>query len=73
MFGQVIRALIFLCFMMLLFYIVVYVLAALGIALPFMVERIIMVIFVLVAILVLYQLFAPYIGGINWWGRNPPP
>lgn len=73
MFGQVIRALIYLCFMVLAFYLIVWVLAQLGIALPPMVEKILMVILVLVAILVLYQLFAPYFGGINWWGRGPGP
>jgi hypothetical protein len=73
MFGQVIRALIFLCFMMLAFYLVVWVLGQLGIALPPMIEKILIVILVLVAILVLYQLFAPYFGGINWWGRGPTP
>lgn len=71
MFGQVIRALIYLCFMVLAFYLVVWVLEQLGIRLPPMVEKILMVILVLVAILVLYQLFAPYFGGINWWGRGP--
>lgn len=73
MFGQVIRGLIYLCFMVLAYYLIIWVLAALGINLPLMVERILGVILVLVAILVLYQLFAPYLGGINWWGRRDPP
>lgn len=73
MFGQVIRALIYLCFVVLAYYLILWVLEALGIHLPLMVVRIIGVIMVLVAILVLYQLFQPYLGGINWWGRGPPP
>ena len=73
MFGQVIRALIYLCFMVLAFYLIVWVLEQLGIRLPPMVEKILMVVLILVAILVLYQLFAPYFSGINWWGRGPGP
>ncbi len=73
MFGQVIRALLFLCCIVLAFYLIVWVLEQLGIRLPPMVEKILMVILVLVAILVLYQLFAPYFGNINWWGRGPGP
>ncbi len=72
MFGQLIRALIYLCFLVLAFYLVIWVLSALGIALPAIVVHIVMVIFVLVAILVLYQLFWPYWGGFDWWGKRPP-
>jgi hypothetical protein len=72
MFGQIIRALIYLCFIALAFYLVVWVLGALGIALPMMVIHILGVIFVLVALLILYQLFAPYWDNVNWWGRGPP-
>lgn len=72
MFGQVIRALIYICCMALLYYICIWVLGALGFALPLMVMRIIGVIFVLVCILILYQLFWPFLGGFNWWGRRPP-
>jgi hypothetical protein len=73
MFGQVIRALLYICLMALLFYIIVWVLASIGFALPPMVEKILIVMFVLVCILILYQLFAPWLGGINWWGRGPGP
>lgn len=72
MFGQVIRALLYLCFVVLAYYLILWVLAALGIQLPLMVERILGVILILVAILVLYQLFRPYLRGIDWWGRGPP-
>ena len=73
MFGQVIRALIYLCFFVAAYYLVLWVLEMLGIRLPPMLERIFGVIMILVAILVLYQLFSPYLGGINWWGRGPGP
>ncbi len=73
MVGQVIRALIYICVMALLFWLVVYVLAAIGFVLPLMVERILMVIFGLVCLLVLWQLFSPNLSRIDWWGRNPPP
>ncbi|HXJ64310.1 MAG TPA: hypothetical protein VNN79_11195 [Actinomycetota bacterium] len=73
MFGQVIRALLFLCCIALAFYLIVWVLEQLGIRLPPMVEKILVVMLVLVAILVLYNLFAPWLGGINWWGRGPGP
>jgi hypothetical protein len=72
MVGQVIRALIYICVMALLFYLVLWVLAAIGFALPAMVEKILIVIFVLVCLLILWQLFSPWIGGVNWWGRGPP-
>jgi hypothetical protein len=70
-FGNVIRALIYLCFLALAFYLVLWVLGAIGIVLPAMVIRILGVIFVLVAILILYQLFWPAFTGFNWWGRRP--
>lgn len=73
MFGNVVRALIYLCFLALAFYLVLWVLAAVGIVLPGMVIHILGVIFVLVAILVLYQLFWPFVSGFNWWGRSGPP
>lgn len=73
MFGQLIRALIYLCVVALCFFLVVWVLGSLGIVLPMMVIVILKVIFILVAILILYQLFAPYFAGFDWWGRRPPP
>ena len=73
MFGQIIRALIYLCFLVLAFYLIVWVLQAIGLALPAMVIHIIGIIFVLVAILVLYQLFWPYFATYSLWGRRPPP
>lgn len=64
---RVIRALLYLCALALCFYLVLYVLAAIGIALPVMVITILKVMFVLVAILVLVRLFYPMITEAKWW------
>jgi Zn-dependent protease with chaperone function len=72
MFGSVVRALIYLCFMALAYYLVIWVLGELGIMIPAMVMHIIIVIFVLIAILVLYQLLWPRFREFDWWGRGPP-
>lgn len=69
----VVRALIYLACLALAFFLVVWVLGAIGIALPAKVVNILMVIFVLVAILVLIRLFAPSFAGFTLWPpRNPP-
>ncbi len=73
MFGQIIRALIYLCFIAIAFYLVLWVLGEIGIALPFMVIVLLKVVFLLFALLILYQLFAPFFSNINWWGNRPPP
>ena len=70
---RVARALIYLCLVALCFYLIIWVLGSLGIALPFMVISILKVIFVLIAIIVLAQLFGPMLSGFDWWGRNRPP
>ena len=67
MFGSVIRALLYLCCLALAFYLIVWVLGEIGIILPAMVLHILMVMFVLIAILVLWRLFSPFVGGVNWW------
>lgn len=72
MIGQFIRALIYICCLALCFYLAVWVLGVLGIILPAMVQKILVVIFILMCVLVLWQLFAGHLGGINWWGRQPP-
>ena len=73
-FEAVIRALLYICGFALLFFLVVWVLGAIGFALPMMVERILIVMFVLVAILILARLFYPWISGVNLFPpRNPPP
>jgi hypothetical protein len=73
MFGNIVRALIYLCFLAIAFYLVLWVLTSIGIALPFMVVTILKVIFVLVAILILYQLFWPAFSGFNWWNKPNQP
>jgi hypothetical protein len=72
-FEAVIRALLYICGLMLLFFLVVWALGAIGLALPIMVERIILVMFVLVAILVLARLFYPWVSTARLFPpRNPP-
>lgn len=67
---RVIRALIYLCFLAIAFYLVIWVLGALGIALPAMVVKILGIVVVLVAILVLVRMFAGSFAngpGGRWW------
>lgn len=71
LFERVIRALIYLCVIALCFYLCVWVIGALGVALPYMIMNILKIIFVLIAILILVRLFYPVIQGQNWWGDQP--
>lgn len=64
---RVIRALIYLCVLALAYYLVLWVLASIGIIIPIMVAHIIAVIIVLVAVLVLVRLFAGSFGPIRWF------
>lgn len=68
MVERIVYALLYLCGLALGFYLILWVLGAIGLSLPHMVVNILMVMLVLVAILVLYRLFA---GNIRWW-PNPP-
>ena len=63
----VIRAVLYLCVIALCFFLILWVLGALGIALPAMVLTIIKVMFVLLAILILVRLLWPAFGSINWF------
>ena len=72
LFEAVIRALIYICFLMLLYFLIVWCLGAIGLAIPAMVEKILMVIFVLVAILILTRLLFPYISGATWFPPRVP-
>ncbi len=73
-FEAVIRALLYICGLALLFFLCVWVLGVIGLTLPVMVERIILVMFVLVAILILGRLFYPWISSATLFPpRNPPP
>lgn len=61
----VIRALLYLCAIALCFFLILWVLAALGVALPYMVINILKIMFVLIAILVLVRLFWPLVSSGN--------
>lgn len=68
MVERVIYALIYLCGIALCYYLIIWVLGAIGLHLPAMVLNIILVVLVLVAILILWRIFAG--AGIKWW-PNP--
>ena len=68
----VIRGLIYLCAIALAFFLCIWVLGQLGIALPAMVITILKIIFVLVAILVLLRIFWPVIGSFQWFPPRAP-
>ena len=71
-FEALVRALIYILFMALAFYLCIWVLEVVGFHLPPHVEAILIAIFVLVAILVLARLFYPFVQGYNWFPpRNP--
>ncbi len=73
-FEALIRALIYLCLVALAFFLCVWVLATIGLALPPIVISILKVIFVLVAILVLVRLLWPFASGWTVFPpRNPGP
>lgn len=58
MVERVIYALIYICGIALCYFLIIWVLGAIGLRLPDMVQTILMVVLVLVAILVLWRLFA---------------
>lgn len=76
MLERICRALIYLCCIAIAFYLILWVLAAIGFAIPYMIVNILKVILVLVAIIILIRLF----GGGSWFqgpwfpgpGPNPP-
>lgn len=63
MFEAIIRALIGLCLVVVAFFIVLWVFAQLGIAIPAMVVTIAKVILVLICILILYRIIKPHSAG----------
>jgi hypothetical protein len=71
MFGNIIRALIYLCFLAIAYYLIIWVLAGIGIHIPQMVMNILGIILVLVAILVLYNLFWPALSNYDWGSSQP--
>lgn len=62
MFEAVIRALIGLCLLVAVVFLIFWVLAGLGLAIPAMVVHIIWIIVALIALLILVRLLRPYIG-----------
>jgi amino acid transporter len=72
LFEAVIRALIYICVIALLFFLVLWVLGSLGVALPAMVVNILKIIFVLVCILILVRLFWPALSGFNLFPPRGP-
>jgi hypothetical protein len=74
MFERVIYALLYICALALAFWLCVWVLGELGFALPTMVFRILVVMFVLIAILILWRLFSGSFPNFNFFPpRTPPP
>jgi len=68
----IIRALLYLCVIALAFFLCLWVLSEIGLALPYMVITILKVMFVLIAILILLRLFWPLAAGQNWFPPRPP-
>ncbi len=64
MVEAIIRALLYICAIVLCYFLIVWVLEAIGIAIPVMVLHVIMVMLVLVCILILYRLFSPWFGSL---------
>jgi hypothetical protein len=73
MFEAIIRALLYICGIALCYFLIVWVLGEIGIAIPIMVLHVLMIMLVLVCILVLWRLFSPWFGGVNLWGPGPGP
>lgn len=63
LFERIVRALIYVCFVALAFWLIVWVLGAIGFTLPYMVQNILVVILVLCVILILYRMFASSLPG----------
>lgn len=73
MFEALIRALIYLACLALAFFLTLWVLDQIGLNLPIMVVQCLKVIFILIGVLVLYQLLWPAVSGIGWFKSNSPP
>jgi hypothetical protein len=63
LFEAIVKALIMLCFIMLAYFLIFWVLGSIGIAIPIMVQHIILVIIILIAILILARMFYPFVAG----------
>jgi hypothetical protein len=71
MIERIIYALIYICGLALCFYLIIWVLGAIGLHLPPVVVNILVVMLVLVAILILVRLFLP--SNFKWWPGPPTP
>jgi hypothetical protein len=71
MVERIIYALFYLCGLALVYWLILWVLASIGIHVPVMVANILAVMLVLVAILVLWRLFSGAVSGVRWWPRDP--
>lgn len=72
LFEAIIRALLYICGLAIAYYLIIWVLGAIGLMLPHMVVTILGVMLILVAILVLFRLFMPWFAGYTWFPpRNP--
>jgi hypothetical protein len=70
MIERVIYALLYICGIVLCYFLIIWVLGAIGLRLPEMVQNILMVMLALIAILVIVRLF--YGSGIKLWPSGPP-
>ena len=74
LFEAVVRALIYLGFIVLAFFVIIWFLSVLGLSLPAHVVQILMAILTLVAILILVRLLYPAFSGYQWFPpRGTPP
>jgi hypothetical protein len=73
MFERIVRALIYVCFIAAAYYLIIWVIGQLGIALPAMVMHILAVILVLFGILILVRLLYPVMSEYDWFGRDRRP
>ncbi len=73
MFERICYALLYLCGIVLGYYLILWVLRELGIPIPEMVLKVVMIMLVIVAILVLFRLFRGALGNLRLWPRDPGP
>ncbi len=71
LFEAVVKALIFICLVVLAYYLIFWVLGTIGLAVPIMVQHIVLVIIILIAVLILARLFWPFLSQ-PWFPPRPP-
>lgn len=69
---RVIRALLYLIAIAICYYLILWVLSAIGIHIPPQILTLLMVAFGLIAVLVLVRLFWPYVSGARWFPDDRP-